>query len=134
MYTRYIDALYYTVAVRVSKPTCPDDASVQQRESVRDRPWDEPRNQARVRHKNLFPLSFSVSPPLPPPLPSSPYPLPLERFDFYLADVFLSAAAAAAAVKLRHVEIMIIARWAQKSHCIGMQTLLIRRYEYVRTN
>lgn len=65
----------------------------------------------------LFP-SFSLSPPHPSPFPlRSPLRrIPtLERFDFYLDGVFLSA------VKLRHVEIMIIARWAKKSG-IGMQT------------
>lgn len=80
--------------------------------------WRARGEAARVRHKNLFRLSFplSLSPPHPFPLRSPLRRIPtLERFDFYLDGVFLSA------VKLRHVEIMIIARWAKKSG-IGMQT------------
>lgn len=64
----------------------------------------------KTRFASLSRFSPSLlAPPSPPP-----YPLP-RAFRFLSRGVFLSA------VKLRHVEIMIIARWAQKSG-IGMQT------------
>lgn len=65
----------------------------------------------------LFPsFSLSASPlPLPSSLPAPPYPHP--RTFRFLSRRRVSVSA----VKLRHVEITIIARWAKKSG-IGMQT------------